>query len=122
MPRAEEAKRRGRPPNPNKTIWKQVQLQEQVVRRIDELRKPYNKSRGQFLTDLLNGMIDPLKTEAPMEEEEFRQCLEASVRQGGIGAMKLWSEIYRDAEPPEVVDPFDEARDEKLRVVHGDAA
>jgi hypothetical protein len=59
---------------------------------------------------------------SPMTEQEFREHLDAAVRKGVVGAMKLWAGLHlREAQPPPAAeDPFDAAREQRLRVIRGD--
>jgi hypothetical protein len=45
-------------------------------------------------------------SDTPMTEEEFRQHLEAAVREGKVPAMRLWWEYY--GRPDSSPSPFDE--------------
>ena len=96
--------------------WRTVKLPESVIARLDDLVKERGRSRARVLAELFE---EPRPERAEMAESEFRECLEAGVRRGTVGAMQLWASLYRREEKPAVADPFDEARERKLKVIRG---
>ncbi len=96
--------------------WRSTSLPEPVLQQLDLVARERGKSRAKTLAEILRE--PPRPQHAEMDEGEFRACLEDGVRGGTVGAMQLWASLYLRDEPPEAdADPFDEIREQKLKVV-----